>query len=447
MGTSSRTVLELRPGEVVQPLSIGRSAMWPIEAPQVLDVHAFLYFDGRALFFQSSNPSQPARGNGQAIGADWQQVEIPCTIEIGRARLVYRTLDLSDDAEEIEPEEEEDKTIAAPLKAVMGGGAGFGAPQQQRPGPGASGPFRPGEFSNRQTEDEESTRFSPIGREPSATLVNPLEARPSGGGLGMGGGRARPAAGIPAVTPAAGMPAAPATAPTPWIPGRDDLPPPSSTTVGPAPIGAPLPPPPQASGYQDMGNVQIAMPPPPQQQQYPAPNAAETGRLQVPPDKPASEWEQMPVMRKVILSAMPVAIVAVYFLLFVDDPTPPPTTKLKPDAGMEASVASAPSATVTNTVPTVVTTDTVPTTTTTTTTTTTAPTVTVPPTASTAAIPIPIPSATVPLKKGEVTKERLAADAVRQGHKAEAITLYEQLAAEHPENPAFKEAVRVLKSE
>ena len=429
-------------------MSIGRSAMWPIEAPQVLDVHAFLYFDGRALFFQSSNPSQPARGNGQVIGADWQQVEIPCTIEIGRARLVYRTLDLADDAEEIEPEEEEDKTIAAPLRAVMGGGGagpGFGAPQRQ-PGPGASGPFRPGEFSNRQTEDDESTRFSPIAREPSSTLVSPLEAR--GGG---GGGRARPAAGIPAVTPAAGMPAAPATAPTPWVPGREDIPPPSSTTVGPAPLAAPLPPPPQASHYQDMGNVQIAMPPPPQQQPqpYPSPNAAETGRLQAPPDKPASEWEQMPVMRKVILSAMPVAIVAVYFLLFVDDPTPPPTTKLKPDAGMEAAVASAPSATVpgptvtsTATVPTVVTTDTAPTTTTTTTTT--APTVTVPPTASTAAIPVP---SAAPLKKGEVTKERQAADAVRQGHKTEAIALYEQLAAEHPENPAFKEAVRVLKSE
>ncbi len=474
--------------------------MWPIEAPSVLDVHAFLYFDGRALFFQSADPSQPARGNGQAIGVDWQQVEIPCTIEIGRARLVYRTLEVASEAsgeyEEIEAEEE-DKTIAAPLRAVIGGGGGGGggggAPpaRPSAPNAGASGPFRPGEFSNRHQPDDESTRFSPINnREPSSTLVSPLEARGGGGGPP----RPRPAAGgaIPNVTPAAGMPAAPATAPTPWMPGAggDDYAPPSSTTVGPPPQGAPAPPPPQATGYTDMGNVQIAMPAPPQpgygqpgmqpgygqpgmqpgygqpgmqpgmQQGYGQPtmppSAAETGRVQAPPNgKPPSEWEQMPTMRKVILAAMPVAIVAVYFLLFVDDPQPQRPVNGRADAGMEAgALASAnPTATTTTTAttPTATATDTGPVPTGTVVATAPTGTVTAPPTGTMVAPPptgtatatAPIPT----LKKGEVTVERRAAEAVRKGDKATAIQLYEQLASDHPDNPVYKETVRILKSE
>src|SRR5208337_4688072 len=91
-GNSQRPVLELRPGTPVQPMSVGRIGMWPVDAPEVLDVHAFLYFDGRALFVQSADAGNPAKGNGQAIGTAWQQLEIPCTIEIGRARLVYRAL-------------------------------------------------------------------------------------------------------------------------------------------------------------------------------------------------------------------------------------------------------------------------------------------------------------------------------------------------------------------
>ena len=91
-GNSQRSFLELQPGVAVQPMSIGRVGMWQIDAPDVLDVHAFVYFDGRALFVQSASAANPAKGNGQAIGTAWQQIEIPCTIEIGRARLVYLSL-------------------------------------------------------------------------------------------------------------------------------------------------------------------------------------------------------------------------------------------------------------------------------------------------------------------------------------------------------------------
>src|SRR5258706_5405824 len=105
-GTSPTPVKELRPGEQLQPTSIGLHGMWQVEAPGVLDVHAYVYFDGQSLFMQSADPSNPAKGNGQTIGAAWQQIEIPCTIEVGRARLVYRTLEDADD---------DDKTVARPI--------------------------------------------------------------------------------------------------------------------------------------------------------------------------------------------------------------------------------------------------------------------------------------------------------------------------------------------
>lgn len=109
-GQSPRPVLELRPGVVVQPMSIGRVGMWSIDAPGVLDVHAYVYFDGRSLFVQSADPTNPAKGNGQALGATWQQLEIPCTIELGRARLVYRTLD------EVDGDDDDDKTVAQAIQ-------------------------------------------------------------------------------------------------------------------------------------------------------------------------------------------------------------------------------------------------------------------------------------------------------------------------------------------
>ena len=80
-GTSQRPLLELKPGQVVQPMSMGRVGMWPIEAPGVLDVHAYVYFDGNALFIQSADAANPVKGNGQAIGTTWQQYQVMLTIK------------------------------------------------------------------------------------------------------------------------------------------------------------------------------------------------------------------------------------------------------------------------------------------------------------------------------------------------------------------------------
>ena len=452
-GTSQRPVLELRPGQPVQPMSLGRVGMWPIEAPGVLDVHAYVYFDGRALFVQSADPNNPAKGNGQAIATAWQQVEIPCTLEMGRARLVYRTLDEGD------ADGEEDKTIAQAVKI-----------------PDVAPQFRPGAgtFSNRnQGPDSDATRLQPMNlgpREPDPTIVSPLE-------------KGTPAVGVPMARPAAGMPAA-------W---SSNAGPPSSPTVAGAPPAPP--PPPNAAGYQAFGSVQVAvpgvpappqnmnqtlqapmqsplagqpppayamppqmMPPqmmPPQPAGGPAPMpgqagpSAETGRIQAPSelkgiDRVIAEWKAMPPFRKLIFGLFPGVVVLAWMMLF-DNPAPQPQQQTQPVQSVPITTttttmtATAPTMTTTVTAPTMTTTTTAPTMTTTTT----APTTTAPATttAPTATAPVPPPTPT----KGR-SLDRQAVDLALQGQFAKAAELYDQLAAQHPDQPAYKEAARLLRS-
>ena len=441
-GNSQRSFLELPPGVPVQPMSIGRVGMWQIDAPDVLDVHAFVYFDGRALFLQSASAGNPAKGNGQAIGTTWQQIEIPCTIEIGRARLVYRTVD------EVDPDGDEDKTIAQAVRVPN-------EPAQQ---------FRPnvGMFSNRDKgPDSDATRLQPMMREPDPTIIE----------------TGTPMAGVPKARPAAGMPA--------WSSSTSG--PTSSPTVAGAP---PAPPPPQNTGYQGFGSVQVAMPPapnpmmqtlqapllsplaqqqpmygmPPQMMQQPMmhptmpggsgpnptiPAAAETGRvvsqdpLKQGFNRALTEWRAMPPLRKVIFGSFPGVALLVYFMLFDDDPPPQQVRHPKPPPSGQVTSAKTGASTMTApivTAPTAVVTATGPTTTTTVITT------------STATSP-PIPTATVTttatatatLPKGTRTLERQAIDLVAQGQYPKAVEIYDQLAQQHPEQPAFKEAVRLLR--
>ena len=483
-GNSQRPVLELRPGVVVQPMSIGRVGMWSVDAPGVLDVHAYVYFDGRSLFVQSADAGNPAKGNGQAIGTAWQQIEMPCTIEVGRARLVYRALD------EIDEDGDEDKTIAQPIAVPTGPRSG----PQFTPNAGA--------FSNRKGPDSDATRLAPMPpREPDPTVVSPLEMGPT------------PMGGVPKARPAAGMPA--------W----DASPNSSPTQIG-APPQAPAPPPPQNTGYQAFGSVQVAVPAPPpapppggnpmgqtlqapmqsplaqqgygppmqpgmqpmmmqqpmmqpgmqpgygppmqpgmqpmmqpgmQQMMYP-PGAsgpipqmpgpsAETGRIQPPGElkgfaKAVAEWKAMPPLRKFIIGTFPGVALLVYFMLF-DTPPPRPRPPQIPSASASVSASATPSASV-SAAPSASTTEIViasasasgsaP----------------VPPTSTTnAVVPVPPPSSSTAKPPPRDTKgksvERTAIELVGQGQYAKAAALYEQLAQEHPEQPAYKEAARLLR--
>ena len=140
----------------------------------------------------------------------------------------------------------------------------------------------------------------------------------------------------------------------------------------------------------------------------------------------------MPLIRKIIFASTPVAAICSYVLLTEEEP-PPPRRRPVPSASASASMSAAPSVTVA----------------------TTAPTVTTPPTNSGVAIVDTGPTATgtVPTPTGTgrkpgtgVSLERQASDALRQGKRDQAAQLYDQLAQQHPENPAYKEAARILRA-
>jgi hypothetical protein len=54
-------------------------------------------------------------------------------------------------------------------------------------------------------------------------------------------------------------------------------------------------------------------------------------------------------------------------------------------------------------------------------------------------------TAAPPLAPGKKTNERAAADAWAEGNYAEAAKMYDELAAQNPGNPAYKEAARILR--
>ena len=446
-GTSDQPVKELRPGNQLAPTSVGRSGMWRVDAPGVLDVHAYVYFDGQALFLQSADPSNPAKSNGQTIGATWTQVEIPCTIEIGRARLVYRTLDDGDD---------DDKTVARPIEqfdAAMTPAAGSPAAGSPIGAPPAMA-FRPGGGAlATKTDEEEKTRFAPMDigggapaqRQPEPTVVNPIE-------LSAQAPKARPAAGAP---------------PPAW----GDAPGQGSTAAGPPPA------PPVGQGWG--GNVQVdpnmmqpgmqpgmmqpgmmqpgmmqpGMPMQPGMMpmqpgmsgQLPAQPGPETGKVvtatgpQSPWDKVKKDWQETSFIKKGMLILMPMIGLLMWNLYGNEEPPPQPRDPgLLASEGGVASGGADSGSTAATTGGTVVA----------------PPPLTLPTT--TGVIPNPVPalsldggqSLTTPKDAGARSPERLAADAVAAGNYALAIQIYDGLIASAqpgPQQDAYKAAAAILR--
>ncbi len=95
-GIGEPAFIPLTMGQELQPISVGKKGMWRIESARVLDVHAFVYFDGTSLFLQSADESASASVDGYRVGKAWTELHAPCKIEIGAARLRYRSL-LPDD--------------------------------------------------------------------------------------------------------------------------------------------------------------------------------------------------------------------------------------------------------------------------------------------------------------------------------------------------------------
>lgn len=197
-GIGEPAFIPLTLGQELQPISVGKKGMWRVEGARVLDVHAFVYFDGNALFLQSADEGSAALVDGYRVGKAWTELHAPCRIEVGAARLRFRSL-IGDAANAA--------TVAAdapPVKAPPGGpgtgGGGHsappprGAPPPARPAAGAppepmsfpkpERPFAPGALAAQN--DDESTRIAPLESSGSSRSVNAAPREPP-----------RPAAGRP----------------------------------------------------------------------------------------------------------------------------------------------------------------------------------------------------------------------------------------------------------
>ena len=173
-GFGDPSSMPLVSGTVLKPTSVGRSGMWRIDGHGVLDVHGYIYFDGKVLFLQSAEDASPILVNNHRVGTAWTQVHPPSTITLGQTELVYRAT-----AEEYE---DGDTTVAQPVGDIARGRG----PDSDRTR-AISHPmqaFRPnaGEFSNHA--DDESTRFAPVAMG-SPTIQREVR-RPAAGGMMAG---------------------------------------------------------------------------------------------------------------------------------------------------------------------------------------------------------------------------------------------------------------------
>ena len=125
-GIGEPAFIPLTLGNETQPISVGKKGMWRIESARVLDIHAFVYFDGNALFMQSADEEASATVDGYKIGKAWTELHAPCKIEIGAARLRYRSL---------LPESEDPVTAAIPVGKMQS--------EMQATGPQIPPPPRP----------------------------------------------------------------------------------------------------------------------------------------------------------------------------------------------------------------------------------------------------------------------------------------------------------------
>jgi hypothetical protein len=186
-GIGEPAFIPLTLGQELQPISVGKKGMWRIESPRVMDVHAFVYFDGSSLFLQSADESAAATVDGYKIGKAWTELHAPCKIEIGTARLRYRSLMPDNDSAltvikgappvQGQPGAAAQTRPPVPRAGSSGQQPAVPAPPQpaQPPQPQASAPppppgapasfpkterpFKPGEFIS---ADDESTRFAPV---------------------------------------------------------------------------------------------------------------------------------------------------------------------------------------------------------------------------------------------------------------------------------------------
>lgn len=199
-GIGEPAFIPLTLGQELQPISVGKKGMWRVEGSKVLDVHAFVYFDGTSLFLQSADEQNAAMVDGYRVGKAWTELHAPCRIEVGAARLRFRSLigDAQQPAQGQAQGQVQQPHAAPPPQPAAGlretqQSAGPPRPAAGEPPmtfPKPERPFAPGALAH-MNDDDESTRIAPV----EATGARPLP--------GMSGAINA----VPAPRPAAGRPA------------------------------------------------------------------------------------------------------------------------------------------------------------------------------------------------------------------------------------------------
>jgi hypothetical protein len=382
IGIADPPFIAIPRGQVLSPMSVGKRGMWRIEGSGVLDVHGYVYFDGKRFFLQSVDERSPVVAHGQPIGRAWTSVSPPCRIELGSARLHFRATYTE------EPDLDDQET------AIV-----------DRPKIKVDRPFAPGAFARRP--ESESTRVQPL--EPTTAPLN------------VQGGNLPP----PPPPPPPGPPVSEIPTPAHLLrppfddtqriaPGEPDL---RETTRQPG-----LVPPTPFGGLRPTMQAPLAPSAPM------TPTAAPTPAANAPMEVVKQKWDELSGPKKILVALLPALLVSLYFLFFADDEAPRPVVTLA-DAGVAASGASSqssppPPPPPPPTVPPTIALSQLP---------------TMPPPPASGSAP---PTATNPAQR---TLERQAVDFVASGQYERAASTYDQLALSYPDRPAYREAARILR--
>jgi hypothetical protein len=433
-GIGEPAFIPLTLGSELQPISIGKKGMWRIESGRVLDVHAFVYFDGASLFLQSADESQAASVDGYRVGKAWTELHAPCKIEIGAARLRFRSL--ADAPEEPKPEPPRPAAGMPATEPEPGGGYTRPGPVESRPVATVERPLRPtGQLLSSGTAPVQAIPQSqhPPGLMNNAIMSGAHNLSPNPLGATTPQPLQASAFNLPPMPPPAG--------------GMGNMSALPSGSMSIASMGS--------GGYGAMGSGSRGAP---------------TVQTQGGGDDFIAKYKELsPPKRLLVLMSPFCLIAAAYLLLFDDDEPPPEPVAMQQDAGPPAtqcpagfvpytvpvngqypcvplgtpmpgaSLAPTPLApTVPATAPTV-------------------PTTVPPPGPIPAPAPAPAPGpsgradagapvANTPAANNPKTLERQAVDALAVNDYGRAAAIYDALLAQsNPKNPVYAEAARILR--
>ena len=398
--------LRFPPGEAVESVSLGRRGSWFFDAAGVRDIHAHLTFDGERLLYRSETQDDAATIDGMAAPNDWIVLVAPCTLGFGSVRIEVTSTANDHDSTFVQ---------STPTTGVR--------PPVSRIGPSARMMFPPAGESSPTVMDrnaypdlgtgddsEDATRIDPILPTPTAESV--LDTRPK--------------APLPSTAP---LP--PVRPPMDTIPSERHL---ALILAAGTASGARA-----AANGSETGSRTGTGPA--------GAKAPAMGDL-------AAQWKTASFPKKALVCLMPFALVATWFVFDEGDrtSTAPPSqspsqsqTQVRPTADGAAPKSSAAAVDgprdASGPVVVIVAPNGVPITDG-------AATTQLAPASASTAKPAATSASnkTAPKDPSQKTVERVAIDAVAAGSYTEAARLYDDLASNRPDKPAFHEAARILRS-